>query len=40
MANSHITPEELQQAVLKWTSLGAVGFVGAVIAYVYFAILN
>ena len=40
MANQNITPEELQKAVLKWTSMGAAGFVGAVILYVYFAILN
>lgn len=40
MANHQISPEELQKAVLKWTSLGAVGFVGSVIVYVYFAVLN
>jgi hypothetical protein len=40
MANTQITPEELQRAVMKWTSLGAVGFVGAVILYVYMAFLN
>lgn len=40
MANQQISPEELQKAVLKWTSLGAVGFVGAVIVYVYLAVLN
>jgi hypothetical protein len=40
MANTHITPEELQKAVLKWTSIAAVSFVGAVVVYVYFQILN
>jgi hypothetical protein len=40
MADAHVTPEELQKAVLKWTALGAAGFIGAVIAYVYLAILN
>jgi hypothetical protein len=40
MADHHITPEELQKAVMKWTSIGAVGFVGAVIVYVYFQVLN
>jgi hypothetical protein len=40
MANHQITPEELQKAVLKWTSMGAAGFVGAVVLYVYFAFMN
>ena len=40
MANTQITPEELQKAVLKWTSLGAVGFVGSVILYVFFKFMN
>ena len=40
MASTHITPEELQKAVLKWTAIGAVGFVGAVALYVYLGYLN
>jgi hypothetical protein len=40
MANTQITPEELQKAVLRWTAMGAVGFVGAVALYVYLGIMN
>lgn len=40
MANSHVSPEELQRAVMKWTTLGAAGFIGAVVLYVYLAFLN
>ena len=40
MANTGITPEELQRAVLKWTALGAVGFVGSVALYVFLGWMN
>ena len=40
MANTQINPEELQKAVLKWTALGAAGFVGAVALYVFLGYMN
>ena len=40
MASTEITPEELQKALLKYTLLGALAFIGAVVVYVFLKVLN